>query len=543
MGVFQPPKDGSILIIDDKVEEALPLLKLLSQGGVACTYYSGTRDSELPAGPVQKIRLAFVDIQLFPASDANTYAQNVLRLLDKIIADDNGPYILVVWSKYEEDYADELERQITAPDFSKRPVVFSRLHKNDYFQARTDDSLGDILEDVYSSLGTRFGEEDLRAIKSVIDEKRPIATTWEAKDNALELIYAALQSKLGEADTLQLFIIWENLINKASGKVVGSFSALYPTDDYWRDNLKSGIYRLAHAQLGKTIDSADEDDLIRNALKTINQSFLDVVEGYINDTQNLSAIIKLDRNTISFTQRLGDDEYKIIKKTKTARYQLLINGVKMPSGQPKDTSNIEKLKECGSNSAQNMNIKALIKEFKSITPEINTRLLIDFPKSRTIQPGNIYQKEGIHWNRKRSLLRSYYDPEAAIFKKDARGNYQVAYSVIKTFIFIELEITPLCDYTERKWKKSRLLPGVLIPEQYTSEISKSDSIYRNIPIIKINNKGYKPVFNFHLLKSIDIEEDPNKLRIPICRAKRELCADIQSRLSSHASRVGIAYVE
>ena len=64
MGAFQPPRDGSVLIIDDRVEEALPLLKLLSQGGVACTYYSG-KDNELPERPIQKIRLAFIDIQLF----------------------------------------------------------------------------------------------------------------------------------------------------------------------------------------------------------------------------------------------------------------------------------------------------------------------------------------------------------------------------------------------------------------------------------------------------------------------------------------------
>jgi len=542
MGAFQPPRDGSVLIIDDRVEEALPLLKLLSQGGVACTYYSG-KDNELPERPIQKIRLAFIDIQLFPSSDANTYAQNILRLLDRIVPDENGPYILIVWSKFEDVYADELQRQVTSPNFDKRPVIFSRLSKADYFEAKTNDSLGDTLEDVYSSLRTRFSEEDLTAVKNIIDEKKPTTTTWEAKDNALKLIYEALQSKLEEADTLQLFTIWENLINKASGKVVESFSALYPTDNYWRDNLKSGIHRLAHAQLGKTIDSADEDDLIRNALKTINQSFLDVVERYINDTQNLSAIIKLDRNVISFTKNLGADEYKIIKRTKTARYQLLINDAKMPTGQPRDTKDIKKLTGYGSNNTQNTNIEGLIKEFQSITPEINTRLLIDFPKSRTIQPGNIYQKEGIHWNRKRNLLRSYYDPNAAIFKRDTGGSYQVAYSEIKKFVFIELEITPLCDYMERKWKKSRLLPGVLIPEGYTAEISESDSIYKIIPVVKISGKDYKPVFNFHLLKSTDIEEDPNRLRVPLCRAKREVCADIQSRLSSHAGRVGIAYVE
>jgi len=469
MGEFQPPRDGSVLIIDDRVEEALPLLKLLSRGGVACTYYSG-KDLELPEKPVQKIRLAFIDIQLFPSSDANTYAQNVLRLLDRIVPDENGPYILIVWSKFEDVYADELERQITSPTYNKRPVVFSRLSKADYFQAKTDDSLEDFLEGVYSSLEIRFSEEDLTAIKSVIDEKKPVITTWEAKDNALELIYKALQTRLEEADTFQLFTIWENLINKASGGIVKSFSALYPADEYWRDNLKSGIYRMAHAQLGKTIKSVDENELIRNALKTLNHSFLDVLENEISEIKDLSGTITVNKNAIFFTKKVNNKEYRIKWNTRSEKYQLLIDGGRVPLGDPKETRELAKISNWGSTQQEKDTIAELIKEYVSISPEINTRLLIDFPESRSIKPGNVYEKKGIHWKRKRNILRSYCKPDSNILSKDTDGNYKVANTELKRFIFIELEVTPICDYIQDKWIKSRLLPGVLIPENYQDAI-------------------------------------------------------------------------
>ncbi|MFL9839315.1 hypothetical protein ABS768_17705, partial [Flavobacterium sp. ST-75] len=64
MADFQLPSDGSVIVIDDKISEAIPLIKLLSKKGIATTYYSG-KDTELPLQPLQKIRLAFVDIQLF----------------------------------------------------------------------------------------------------------------------------------------------------------------------------------------------------------------------------------------------------------------------------------------------------------------------------------------------------------------------------------------------------------------------------------------------------------------------------------------------
>jgi hypothetical protein len=539
MAEYQLPADGSVLIIDDKVEEALPLIQLLSQNGIASTFYTGTEDTKLPVQPVQKVRLAFIDIRLFVALDPNTCVQIVLRLLDRIIPDDNGPYILIVWSKHEDIYADELKAQVMSPSSKKPPVIFLSLQKAAYFDAvpEIDESLQERLEEAYSTLETRFNADDLTAIKNAVSGTIPVRGTWEPKADALQLISGKLKDELAKADAFHLFTIWENLVNKASGKTVASFSKLCQRDEYWKDNLKSGIYRMAHAQLGKKIVLVDGDELIRNALKTLNRSFLDILENDICEAKDLSGIIKVNRTAISFTKKVNNKKYTIKWAPKSGKYKLLIDGKKV--GEKKY---ISKIPSCAP-SPERATIGELVGEYVSISPEINTRLLIDFPTSKSIQPGNVYEREGIHWNRKRSIIRSYYPEKNDILGKNEDGQYKVPNSELKKFVFVELEVTPLCDYTQDNWLKSRLLPGVLIPEKYAENIDQSEATYGILPLIKINAQCYKPVFNFHLLKSKDIEKDPNKLIQPLFRIKKEVCADIRSRLSSHASRVGVTAVE
>jgi hypothetical protein len=206
MTEYQLPRDGSVLIIDDKVEEALPLIQLLSQKGIASTYYSGKNDRELPISPTQKIRLAFVDVELIPSASKNTYVQIILRLLDKILPDENGPYIMIVWSMRENVYNDDLEPQIMSQSFNKRPVIFLRLHKADFFESVNDDSIDELLEEAYSSLSKQFTPEDLKAIKDVLGTKL-VNTIWKAKNNAIDAISKSLEEKLKDADALYLFTI------------------------------------------------------------------------------------------------------------------------------------------------------------------------------------------------------------------------------------------------------------------------------------------------------------------------------------------------
>jgi hypothetical protein len=66
------PGNGSVVVIDDKHEEALPLLKVLSKNQVPVTYFMGGDPDELPVHPLTDIRLLFLDINLVATSSEKT---------------------------------------------------------------------------------------------------------------------------------------------------------------------------------------------------------------------------------------------------------------------------------------------------------------------------------------------------------------------------------------------------------------------------------------------------------------------------------------
>ncbi|MCK9411690.1 MAG: hypothetical protein M0Q53_05265 [Prolixibacteraceae bacterium] len=538
MSRVQLPSDGSVLIIDDKIDEALPIIKLLSKKGISTTYYSG-KDSEIPEIAVQKIRLAFVDIQLFGPSDSHSYAQNILRILDAIIPDNNGPYILLIWSSLEDVHADALETLITSDTYNKKPVIIIRLEKSSFFKTLVDNSQKEeLIETLTSSLSMRFPDDDLDAIKAVINENLGGRNIKEPVENAIDLITDVLKEKLKKANSFHLFTIWESLINKASGEIIRSFTALHLIDKYWEDNLKNSIYRLSHAQLGKIVDSVDEDQLLKNALKTINSTLLDEVERKIFDIASLSDEIKIDRNKLAFSKMFGTTLYYIRWRAKTGKFMLFVDGHKMPIGNPKETTKIESIVGWGGD-AHRANLLKMVEEYNSISPQINTRLLFDLNPTIAIHPGNIFSKTNIHWNRKRNLLKNYFNVEKSVlFKKGADGKYIIKNPELKKIIFIELEVTPLCDFAQNKWRKSRLLPGIIYPQGYQQDVLNGENFYDQIPVIQINNTLCKVLFDFRFLKSIDI----NANKQPFLKIRNELFADILSRLSSHANRVGLTVI-
>jgi hypothetical protein len=542
MESIQLPKDGSIVILDDKIEEALPLIKILSKNGIASTYYSGRTDRDLPENPTQKVRLFFVDIRLFEATDIKSTTQNILRILDRIIPDNNGPYIMLVWSKHEDAYSKELETEVMSSAFSKKPIKLLYLTKAQYFELKKDTSLiNDLVDEVGKSLETRLESDNIMAIKKTIEESMTMytKTIWEAKPNALEEITTALENKLKAEETFNLFTVWENCVNSASGKIVNNYSTICNTDENWGNNFKYGFFKMAHARLGKTINTADNDELIRNALKTLNYSFLDIVENELQQINEFSGIVNINRNYIEYIREKNSKKIKIHWNIITDKYDIYINDRKVKSNSKYEDLN----KSYNSLNAQEdvITIKEIIEDFLAIKPNINTKLLIDFNIPESIHPGNVYFREVNDLIKRKELLKNYFNGENDNGKKfiNTDGIYIVGDNELAEIKFIELEITPACDYAQGKQIKARLLPGLLVPEKYIEYIKNREYLYLNLPIIKFKQLCYQPIFDFRLLKSADFTNVMN----PKFRIRKEVCADIQSRLSSHASRIGITCVE
>ena len=82
------PKNGRIVVIDDKYEEALPLLRSIWQNGFAAIYFNGER-KYLPQAPLDDVRVIFLDMELetggYTGSDNKTKAATTARVLKSII--------------------------------------------------------------------------------------------------------------------------------------------------------------------------------------------------------------------------------------------------------------------------------------------------------------------------------------------------------------------------------------------------------------------------------------------------------------------------
>ena len=92
-----------MVIIDDKFEEALPLFRILSKDRVAVTFFSG-RIEELPPEPFRDVRMVFLDIVLegLEGADDKTRISTLVNVINKVVSKENGPFILVIWTKHPE---------------------------------------------------------------------------------------------------------------------------------------------------------------------------------------------------------------------------------------------------------------------------------------------------------------------------------------------------------------------------------------------------------------------------------------------------------
>lgn len=88
---------SKVVVIDDQINEALPLIKLLSEKGATTLYYSGVPE-EMPESPLVGVRLIFCDLRFSTTTDSKSIISNVLAMLRKIISENNGPYILIMVS-------------------------------------------------------------------------------------------------------------------------------------------------------------------------------------------------------------------------------------------------------------------------------------------------------------------------------------------------------------------------------------------------------------------------------------------------------------
>lgn len=100
------PINGRVAIVDDKIEQALPLMRIFAKNNIPYVFYEGNNYNYFPETPENDIRILFLDLNLL--GDRNLQSKDIrstlYSTLSHIISPKNYPYVLILWSLQEKEY-------------------------------------------------------------------------------------------------------------------------------------------------------------------------------------------------------------------------------------------------------------------------------------------------------------------------------------------------------------------------------------------------------------------------------------------------------
>lgn len=267
---MQFPRCGKVLVIDDRIEEAMPLLNILGQKSVSTIYFSGMQ-TEFPQVPFNEIRLVFCDLKFYASSDPKIIVSNVVGILQSLIAADNGPYILLIWSSHGTDFEGALQEQLTSAQI--KPEFILRLDKNEFFTTQTNDEVFDQLIDQISELD--LDPEDERKVKTLVSEKTlPMRSSrQEPIEGALSQIEAKLIECLNAANLFHLFVLWENTVGAAAIQTVNNVYTAIPDNVPIENRLNAMLAYLAYYRLEQQMKDADEGTKFAAAIESLSELY------------------------------------------------------------------------------------------------------------------------------------------------------------------------------------------------------------------------------------------------------------------------------
>jgi hypothetical protein len=426
------PNNGRIVIVDDQLKEAEPLINVLSRSRIPFNYYSGTRQSDFPQDPNQnKLRVLFLDLNIFELNrDAKTVISSIHAILESVIPDSPNPYLLVIWSKQSEDYRIALEDHFERYLPKKIPAKIVFFQKGKYFDYIVEQG-------------------------------------WIPQVGCLERLEQDLTNELGQISLLRNLIAWENIIHLHSSETINEFSSFFPIEKNWDRNSKGIMYRLAKAVVGNDdISALSDEQKLAKAFISLNSFLSDKVE---KDVENLK---------LGPVQNIND------------------NGINI------DTPILSLI---------NSKLHTSNKGFS-----INH-----------FEQGNIY----LIPNEDDMINKIIWDKKfkQAIREQILGSNPQL----------IQLDITPVCDYSQDK-RYVRVVYGLILSDSYKD--SCNSQYFYPTPIIRLDNQNKFLLFDFRQIKTLNREFIIQRNISPYLKLRREICTDIQSQLANQVNRPGISNV-
>lgn len=227
------------LVFDDRENEAQPLMNLLNYERIPHIYINfkvDTRDDK----KVQNVRIVFADLIIgeYSSGDTSSIVEAIRASILDNISVDNGPFILVAWSKHSE-LVHTLKSRILEVE-PKLNFIALELNKLKYFERKGD--------------------------------------SWDLKDGIrFENISSDISEQLKELEHLEVFLEWENNARNSISKVLNNFLDNISV----KNEVEKIVSSTIKSTLGKKVSPNSKDKL--NAFyHTLNSTLADSIDNDVS---------------------------------------------------------------------------------------------------------------------------------------------------------------------------------------------------------------------------------------------------------------------
>ena len=173
-------KTSRVLILDDDINEARPFMEALAKRGIGWLYYSGDDEGKLPPenDRLTGIRLAALDLDLGIGGAAGPVIDVLVRNLNSLIHEENGPYLAIAWTSKDDTYFDEFQDRM--PDLNCRPVGLIKMQKRDFtdIEAIVAKLMASV-EDAYPLGLLSYWEKVIHESSGSVMQVLPASTDWQ----------------------------------------------------------------------------------------------------------------------------------------------------------------------------------------------------------------------------------------------------------------------------------------------------------------------------------------------------------------------------
>ena len=242
------PINGRIAIVDDQIEQALPLMRVLSKNNIPYVYYRGNDMNYLPENPENDIRILFLDLNLLGGKDnqPKDIRSTLFSVISRIISPNNYPYVLILWSRQEKEYKEMLESLFDNDLQNCAPIAIKDYIKSDFFP--------------------NFAENE------------------ENEENEYKIL-EELKVILAELPAYRYLIQWENCVHNSADVIIQDIFHDFHSHNNWQNNANYILDMFAKAYLDKHHKNASLEEKAKASLFFLNDVYYDTLESTIANSK------------------------------------------------------------------------------------------------------------------------------------------------------------------------------------------------------------------------------------------------------------------